>query len=168
MNEGRARVFKLTNWSKNILFILFGLLIVVGLVFIVTQICKKQSTIINTPIPTNSTSDWKIYLSKAHSFTFNYPDNWIYGENGSLYSRDGLRIYLRPKELNVNNITYGEINILVFDTTKTLNEFIDYELCEGLERCSMSKNAEIIKLGGVDARLIKDQGGPLPSDSVLA
>lgn len=162
------------NWLKILLFILSGLIIVAGLVFVGIQIGKnqvpnQQSIVVQSTVnPTPSlNADWKTYISNTYGFSFSYPNNWMYGEDNSLNNRYGINIYLRPKESKPADPTYGEINIWIFNSTKTLNEFIDSELCNEPGGCTLSNDVEIIKLGEIDAKVLKDKGGPLPSDTVV-
>lgn len=91
-----------TNWLKILLFVVLGLAVVAGSVFIGIQIGKNQTssqqqitvqptvlptqTVTNpttipisttTTIPTiNPTSDWQVYLNTQANFSINYPKGW--------------------------------------------------------------------------------------------
>jgi hypothetical protein len=89
-----------TNWSKILLFIVFGLIIIAGSVFVGIQIGKNQITnrhLINeqptippiqaittpTALPTipsstaNPTTNWKTYLNTKYWYQLQYPTNWL-------------------------------------------------------------------------------------------
>ncbi len=83
-----------TNWSKILLFVVLGLVIVAGSIFIGIQIGKSQAQsqqpIVAQPIasptqtavnptaqPTsNPTADWETYSNALTNFSINYPTGW--------------------------------------------------------------------------------------------
>jgi len=114
-----------------------------------------------------SVSHWKEYRSDVYSFTFYYPYYWIYGEDRSLTNRNAINIYLRPEISNPADPTQGKINLWIYESEKTLDQFIDSELCSEPGGCTLSKTAERITLDGIDGMKITDKGGVFPSDVVV-
>lgn len=88
-----------TNWSKNLLFTVLGLIIVAGSVFVGIQIGKSQTPsqqpVVAQPtasptqiavnqtiqptanLTTNPITDWKTYTNSKYNFSFKYPSDWI-------------------------------------------------------------------------------------------
>lgn len=88
-----------TNWSKILVFIVLGLIIIAGSIFVGIQIGKNQTpnqqpiavqptasptqTVVNptvqpiTSSPTDPTANWKTYTNSAYKFLIKYPSNWI-------------------------------------------------------------------------------------------
>ena len=82
-----------TNWSKTLLYLVLGLVVVVGSVFIGIQIGKNQTPsqqpIVEQPTasPTqtivNPTADWQLYSNTQANFSINYPKEWHKVENAN-------------------------------------------------------------------------------------
>lgn len=118
------------NWLKILLFILIGLVVIAGSVFVGIQIGKRQiptqtaanSTDLSvTPSPTiNPTADWKTYTSSEFGFTFKYPNDWEVRDFGRVNTSDLLNLGLAP--IAVQEDVLGGILITTKDVNSKISE----------------------------------------------
>lgn len=79
-----------TNWSRILLFVVLGLAVAAGLVFVGIQIGKNQTpsqppiiaqpSALPTQIAINPTTNWETYSSASAGFSIEYPSGWRKGE----------------------------------------------------------------------------------------
>lgn len=127
------------NWSKIILFIFFGLIVVAGAVFAGIQIgnkktpnqqsITKQPKIIPTQVVDNQSTNWKTYTDTKYEYQINYPDDWQKNELALIVgSQNGKEIDDNVVELSSKSIYRviidSENNEISMPLDKSINDLI--------------------------------------------
>ena len=109
----------------------------------------------------NEGTNQKTYTNSKYNFSFEYPENWIVGEN-SLNS-----IFMRPADIETfGKPDYGQIHIIVDTTNMNLDSFIETR-CDAPNVCATPEKAENLVVANFPAKKLVNPPAPVSSELVM-
>ncbi|OGM19005.1 hypothetical protein A2686_03765 [Candidatus Woesebacteria bacterium RIFCSPHIGHO2_01_FULL_38_10] len=159
---------KLTNTKHFPLSLtVFLLIIIFTTSFLIAYQNKKNSTPVQptaTPTPTTTSanmSGWKTYRNEEYEFSFNYPAEWVVGEEARTDLL--LLVYIRPNKKELAETPHGLIRVLISDS-ESIEDHFKSQYCDGVDIeswCVIEKISDKVIGNNQAKRIVQSSVGTL-------